>query len=154
MGDDTNHHNDNMSDADQQAAFEAFDQGQKGFLTRSEAVMAVHALSKNPILSDLSSAMNVMGDNISLTNYKALYGKVWPTPEQQEQDLKKLMQMLDHDDNGKVLDGEFRQLLLSNGDVLTHQEVDLLFEEVATDDAGFFKHDQLVDKLVAGHMGH
>jgi len=136
------------------AAFEAFDSGTKGYLTRPEAQMAVHALGKNPIGSELNTAMNPMGDNINFTQFQGLYSKAWPTPEQQEADIRKLMQMLDHDDNGKVLDGEFRQLLLSTGDFLTHQEVDLLFEEVPMDDAGYFRHDQLSDKLVGGHMGH
>lgn len=33
------------------------------------------------------------------------------------------MQMLDHDDNGKVSEAELRQLLITVGEPLTHQEV-------------------------------
>ena len=40
------------------------------------------------------------------------------------------MQLLDHDDNGKVSESELRQLLLTVGDCLSHQEVCPFFSKL------------------------
>jgi len=115
--------------------------------------MAIRALSKNPLESELNAAFQSLSDDISFSQFQAVYGKAWLRPDQQDPDLRKFMQLLDHDDNGKVSESELRQLLLTVGDALSHQEVDLLFEEVPIDDQGYFKHDELVNTLVNGWGG-
>ena len=112
--------------------------------------MAIRALSKNPLESELNSAFSSLPEDISFGQFQAVYGKAWLRPDQQDGDLRKFMQLLDHDDNGKVSESELRQLLLTVGDTLSHQEVDLLFEEIPIDDQGYFKHDELVNSLVSG----
>jgi len=141
------------STKDQQAAFDAFDGNGDGKLSKQECGMAIRALSKNPLESELNSAWASMPDDLSFAQYQQLFSKAWLRPDQQDGDLRKFMQLLDHDDNGKVSESELRQLLLTVGDILTHGEVDLLFEEVPIDDQGYFKHDQLVDTLVTGWSG-
>jgi Ca2+-binding EF-hand superfamily protein len=83
---------------------------------------------------------------LDFNQFTRLASAAFPKPEQQDGDLRKLMQMLDHDDNGKqtlacyltiagkVSEAELRQLLITVGEPLTHQEMDLLFEEVCVDD--------------------
>jgi len=115
--------------------------------------MAIRALSKNPLESELQQAFSSLPDDLSFGQFQSVYGKAWLRPDQQDADLRKFMQLLDHDDNGKVSESELRQLLLTVGDTLSHQEVDLLFEEIPIDDQGYFKFDELVNSLVNGWGG-
>jgi len=96
--------------------------------------------------------LKTLPGDIDFNQFTRLAQQSYPKPEQQEQDLRKLMQMLDHDDNGKVSEAELRQLLITVGESLTHQELDLLFEEVAVDDQGFLRGDELADRLVHAHI--
>jgi hypothetical protein len=60
---------------------------------------------------------------LDFNQFTRLATSAFPKPEQQDGDLRKLMQMLDHDDNGRVSEAELRQLLITVGEPLTHQEV-------------------------------
>jgi len=96
--------------------------------------------------------MSSMPGELDFNAFTKLASSAFPKPEQQDQDLRKLMQMLDHDDNGRVSEAELRQLLITVGEPMTHQEMDLLFEEVAVDDLGFLRGDELVERLVHAHV--
>eukprot|EP01127_Copromyxa_protea_P003628 TRINITY_DN13425_c0_g1_i1.p1 TRINITY_DN13425_c0_g1~~TRINITY_DN13425_c0_g1_i1.p1 ORF type:complete len:144 (-),score=45.81 TRINITY_DN13425_c0_g1_i1:16-447(-) len=139
------------STKEQQECFEAFDSNNDGRLNQEEAATAVRALCRNPTEKELSGVMNTLPGELDFNQFTKLVSAAFPKPEQQDGDLRKLMQMLDHDDNGKVSEAELRQLLITVGDPLSHQEMDLLFEEVAVDDLGFLRGDELVERLVHAH---
>eukprot|EP01126_Amoeba_proteus_P050754 TRINITY_DN6021_c0_g1_i1.p1 TRINITY_DN6021_c0_g1~~TRINITY_DN6021_c0_g1_i1.p1 ORF type:complete len:144 (+),score=21.71 TRINITY_DN6021_c0_g1_i1:221-652(+) len=136
---------------EQQECFAAFDTNQDGRLSQSEAATAVRALGRNPTEKELKAVMSNLSGDIDFNQFTKLAGTAFPKPEQQNGDLLKLMQFLDHDDNGKVNEAELRQLLISVGDSLQHQEMDLLFEEVLVDEQGYLRGEELVERLVHAH---
>jgi len=139
------------STKEQQECFSAFDANNDGRLSQDEASTAVRALCRNPTEKELRAAMSSMPGELDFNQFTKLASQAYPKPEQQDGDLRKLMQMLDHDDNGRVSEAELRQLLITVGEPLTHQEMDLLFEEVAVDDMGYLRGDELVERLVHAH---
>jgi len=79
------------STKDQQAAFDAFDADGDGKLNKSECGMAIRALSKNPLESELQSALSSLPDQLSFGQFQSVYSKAWQRPDQQDADLRKFM---------------------------------------------------------------
>jgi Ca2+-binding EF-hand superfamily protein len=55
------------------------------------------------------------------------------------------------ENNGTIPESELRQMLATVGDAMTHQEIDIVLQDVDVDDLGRINYNQLVDLLVTGN---
>jgi Ca2+-binding EF-hand superfamily protein len=57
--------------------------------------------------------------------FKTAYGKKFKTPGEQDKPMREAFKILDADNDGTISEAELRQMLLTVGEPLTHQEVSL-----------------------------
>jgi len=112
--------------------------------------MAVRAMGKNPTEAELKKATDGLSDNVDFNTFKTLQGKPFPTPQDQDKPCRNAFKLLDADSNGTIPESELRQMLATVGDPMTHQEIDILMEDVEVDDLGRVHYHQLVDLMVTG----
>lgn len=115
--------------------------------------IAVRALGKNPTEKELSDFFESLGKNqvaMDFATFKSCFGKPFKVPYDQDKDMRDAFKILDADGDGTMLESELRQLLLTVGEPMTHQEVDSLMQDVAVDGNGKVQTDKLVDLIVNG----
>jgi calmodulin len=130
--------------------FKAFDLDSDGVITKADCAMGIRALGKNPTEAQLKEAFKGISDNVDLATFKTLYAKSFPTPQEQDKKCRDAFKLLDADNNGTIAESELRQMLATVGDPMTHQEIDILMEDVQVDDLGRVFYHQLVDLMVTG----
>lgn len=87
---------------------------------------------------------------MDFATFKACYGKNFKVPYDQDKEMREAFRILDADNDGTMLESELRQLLLTVGEPMTHQEVDSLMQDVAVDGNGKLQYDKFVDLVVNG----
>jgi Ca2+-binding EF-hand superfamily protein len=130
--------------------FKAFDLDGDGCITRVDLAMGVRALGKNPTEAQYKEAVKGLSDNVDLATFKTIFGKPFPSPQDQDKKCRDAFKLLDADNNGTIAESELRQMLATVGDPMTHQEIDILMEDVDVDDLGRVFYHQLVDLMVTG----
>lgn len=115
--------------------------------------MAVRALGKNPTEKELESFFDSLGKNqmaIDFATFKSCFSKPFRTPYDQDKEMRDAFKILDADGDGTILESELRQILLTVGEAMTHQEVDALMQDVSVDGNGKIQYDKFVDLIVNG----
>ena len=131
--------------------FAAFDVDGDGAISKADLAMGVRALGKNPTEAELKEAFKGTDDNVDFATFKSFYEKKFPSPQSQDKDARAAFKLLDAENNGTIPESELRQMLATVGDALTHQEIDIVMQDVDVDDLGRVNYNQLVDLLVTGH---
>eukprot|EP01129_Flabellula_baltica_P017642 TRINITY_DN9841_c0_g1_i1.p1 TRINITY_DN9841_c0_g1~~TRINITY_DN9841_c0_g1_i1.p1 ORF type:complete len:152 (+),score=45.95 TRINITY_DN9841_c0_g1_i1:31-486(+) len=132
--------------------YDAFDMGGHGVIPRDVAATGIRALGLNPTEKEINDAFDRAGsNNIDFGTFKTLYeNNSFATPDMQDDACRKAFKLLDAENDGTIPESELRQMLSTVGEVLTHQEVDLLMEDVQVDSQGRVHYDELVNLLVTG----
>jgi len=130
--------------------FVAFDVDNDGCISKADLAMGIRALGKNPTEAQLKDALKGIDENVDLATFKTIYAKPFPSPQDQDKACRNAFKLLDADNNGTIPESELRQMLATVGDAMTHQEIDILMEDVEVDDLGRVHFHQLVDLMVTG----
>lgn len=90
-------------------------------------------------------------ENIDFGAFKKIHDRnSFKTPYEQENDCRNAFKLLDAENDGTIPESELRQMLSTVGDVLTHQEVDLLMEDLEVDSQGRVHYEELLQLVVTG----
>eukprot|EP01125_Pyxidicula_operculata_P021594 TRINITY_DN8405_c0_g1_i1.p1 TRINITY_DN8405_c0_g1~~TRINITY_DN8405_c0_g1_i1.p1 ORF type:complete len:167 (+),score=47.60 TRINITY_DN8405_c0_g1_i1:55-501(+) len=130
--------------------FQAFDVDADGVISKPDLAMAIRALGKNPTEADLKKIFSEITDNVDFGTLSNVYKKQLPTPQDQDKPCRNAFKLLDADNNGTIPESELRQMLATVGDAMSHQEIDILMEDVDVDELGRVHYHQLVDLMVSG----
>jgi len=101
--------------------------------------------------------MNAFFDSLGSTqmsmdfaSFKQAFDKPFKVPYDQDKDMRDAFKILDADGDGTIQESELRQMLLTIGEPMSHQEVDQLLLDIPVDANGKVPYDKLVDLLVNG----
>ncbi|XP_049851313.1 myosin regulatory light chain-like [Schistocerca gregaria] len=133
------------------AVFEDVDLNNDGYITRQELALAIRALGKNPTEKELDAVFAELGkdqQSIDFGSFKHAFGKPFSSPFDQDKAMRDAFKILDTENDGTILESELRQILLTVGDAMTHEEVDSILENITVDSSGKVQYDKLVDLLV------
>jgi len=133
-----------------QACFQAFDVDADGVISKADLAMAIRALGKNPTEKQLKEELKSISDNVDFGTFKLFFGKPFPSPQDQDKPCRNAFKLLDADNNGTIPESELRQMLATVGDAMSHQEIDILMEDVDVDEMGRVHYHALVDLMVTG----
>jgi Ca2+-binding EF-hand superfamily protein len=142
------------SATDLKDCFAAFDTDNDGLITKKDLALCIRAMGKNPTEAEFKALLDEFGKSVEMIDFgmfKTAYGKKFKTPAEQDKPMRDAFKILDADNDGTITEAELRQMLLTVGEPLTHQEVDILMADVEVDVNGKVKYDNLVDKLVHGY---
>ena len=131
--------------------FQAFDVDGDGAISKADLAMGIRALGKNPTEAELKEALAGVDDNVDFGIFKSFYGKKFQSPQQQDKPARKAFQLLDAENNGTIPESDLRQMLATVGDAMSHQEIDILMQDVEVDDLGRVHYNGLVDMMVTAH---
>eukprot|EP01128_Nolandella_sp_AFSM9_P010687 TRINITY_DN7433_c1_g1_i1.p1 TRINITY_DN7433_c1_g1~~TRINITY_DN7433_c1_g1_i1.p1 ORF type:complete len:165 (-),score=61.77 TRINITY_DN7433_c1_g1_i1:78-524(-) len=131
--------------------FVAFDVDGDGAISKADLAMGIRALGKNPTETELKAALENVDDNVDFGAFKSFYNKKFSSPQQQDKEARKAFALLDAESNGTIPESELRQMLATVGDAMTHQEIDILMQDVEVDAMGRVSYNSMVDLMVTGH---
>lgn len=84
---------------------------------------------KNPTEAEFKALLEEFGKTVEMIDFsmfKTAYSKKFKTPMEQDKPMRDAFKFLDADNDGTISEAELRQMLLTVGEPLTHQEVILL----------------------------
>jgi len=140
--------------AEQQDCFKAFDLDNDGLITKKDLGTCIRALGKNPTETEFNDLLKEFGSTVEMIDFglfKQGYSKKFKTPVEQDRDMRNAFKILDADNDGTLPETELRQMLLTVGEPLSHQDVDALMSDIEVDGNGKVRYDAFVDKLVSGY---
>jgi len=103
-----------------------------------------------PTSKQLREELKSISDNVDFGTFKLFFGKPFPSPQEQDKPCRNAFKLLDADNNGTIPESELRQMLATVGDAMSHQEIDILMEDVDVDEMGRVHYHALVDLMVTG----
>lgn len=110
-------------------------------------------VGKNPTEKEMNAFFDSLGPtqmSMDFASLKSAFDKPFKAPFDQDKDMRDAFKILDADGDGTILESELRQMLLTIGEAMTHQEVDQLMSDVIVDNNGKVSYDKFVDMLVNG----
>jgi Ca2+-binding EF-hand superfamily protein len=113
----------------------------------------VGMIGKNPTEKEMNAFFESCGPtqlSMDFASFKTAFGKPFKAPYDQDKDMRDAFKILDSDGDGTILESELRQMLLTIGEAMTHQEVDQLLQDITVDANGKVQYDKFVDMLVNG----
>lgn len=87
---------------------------------------------------------------MDFASFKTAFDKPFRSPFDQDKEMRDAFKILDADGDGTILESELRQMLLTIGEAMSHQEVDQLLQDVVVDNNGKVQYDKFIDMLVNG----
>lgn len=108
---------------------------------------------KNPTEKEMQAFFDSQGKtqmSMDFASYKAAFDKPFRSPFDQDKEMRDAFKILDADGDGTIQESELRQMLLTIGEALNHQEVDQLMESVEIRSDGKVAYDKFIDMLVNG----
>ena len=137
--------------AEIKSCFDCFDEESRGSITKEQAATAIRALGYNPLEGELENHLKSAGDNIDFATFKRLYeNNPFKRPEEQDELARKAFRELDADGDGTVPETELRQMLISIGEQMAHNEVDICLEDIKVDNQGRVHYEEFITLLVTG----
>jgi len=133
-------------------AFKVFDQDDDGLIQADQIGTIIRALGKNPFEADVQEIIKEAGGNTALVNLEkvsAFYKRKFPKPEDQERGMRDAFVALDKDGNGTIMEAEFRQLLTTLGEPLSHKEVEAILRDLEVGPDGTILYDKFIDLIVS-----
>eukprot|EP01130_Rhizamoeba_saxonica_P000938 TRINITY_DN1081_c0_g1_i1.p1 TRINITY_DN1081_c0_g1~~TRINITY_DN1081_c0_g1_i1.p1 ORF type:complete len:150 (-),score=49.56 TRINITY_DN1081_c0_g1_i1:38-487(-) len=132
-------------------AFDSFDDDQTGSLNQTDAVLALRSLGKNPMEDELRDYLEGYGDSFDFGTFTDFYNNnSFAKPRHQEDGCRNAFKILDQDNDGTIAEAELRQMLATVGDHLTHQEVDVIMEDVRVDQSGRVHYEDFIAMIING----
>eukprot|EP00029_Vermamoeba_vermiformis_P005354 TRINITY_DN183_c0_g1_i1.p1 TRINITY_DN183_c0_g1~~TRINITY_DN183_c0_g1_i1.p1 ORF type:complete len:180 (+),score=52.92 TRINITY_DN183_c0_g1_i1:84-542(+) len=134
--------------------FTAFDTDNDGLISKKDMATCIRALGKNPTETEIEEVLKEFGGSVEAIDFglfKTAYGKKFKTPVEQDKAMRDAFKILDAENDGTIAESELRQMLLTVGEPLSHQEVDSLMADIEVDNNGRVRYDTFVDKLVSGY---
>jgi len=120
-------------------------------IDEQQCATAIRALGYNPLDVELETHLSSASDNISFDQFKRFYeGNPFKRPDEQDDPARQAFRILDSDGDGTLPETELRQMLITLGECMNHNEVDLIMEDVKIDSQGRVHYDEFVTLLVTG----
>lgn len=124
-----------MDDPEAKRAFDIYDSGGQGTLSKEDSVQALRVYGLNPteadiqtIYSDFSSA-----EGFQLTDFGKLIEKCKATSKTNKEDVTKYFESFVRGEDGKADVRELKAALTGSGDALSDNEVDEAFSKFASE---------------------
>lgn len=108
---------------------------------------------KNPTEKEMNAFFESLGPtqmSMDFASFKSAFDKPFKQPFDQDKEMRDAFKILDSDGDGTILESELRQMLLTIGEPMSHQEVDQLLQDIQVDNNGKVPYDKFVDLLVNG----
>jgi len=136
-----------LSEAEVNSARECFAIfGRQHKLPRENLGKALRSLGANPSNKDLSEiiASLRLPEMITFEEFKMALSSDYSAPDTAEE-IREAFGVFDRDGEGSVAVSELRHVLLSMGEKLTGEEVDLILKEANVDEDGKIRYEQFVE---------
>lgn len=114
-------------------------------LPREDLGKALRSLGANPSNQDLQKIVTEMRvpDPLSLDDFLMVMEKDFPPPDSEEE-IREAFGVFDKDGEGTISSSELKHVLMTMGEKLTLEEVELIIREADIDEEGQIRYEQFV----------
>jgi len=134
-----------------QACYDAFDKGKDNKITKEQTQSCIRALGYNPREKEIEDYLKDAGEDIDFGTFKGLYDRnPFQRPDQQTDECLQAFKLLDGENDGTINESELRQMLSTIGDILSHDEVNVIMEDIGVDQQGRVHYEEFITLLATG----
>ncbi|KAA0187132.1 putative Calmodulin A [Hyalella azteca] len=114
-------------------------------LPRNNLGKALRSLGANPSNQDLQQMIAKMRvpDPLSLQDFLSVLEQDFPPPDSEEE-IREAFGVFDKDGEGTISASELKHVLMTMGEKLTQEEVELIVREADVDEEGQIRYEQFV----------
>ncbi|KAB7495515.1 Calmodulin [Armadillidium nasatum] len=122
---------------------------QEGKLYLKDLGLALRSLGYNPSNSEVQDIVLKFGatTHIDFNRFKELLREDLPAPNTEEE-LREAFGIFDRDGEGTISSHELKHILMSSGERLTEEEVNMMIREAEVDPDGHVHYEQFVQAMV------
>lgn len=123
--------------------------GKNGQIPTSELGMALRSLGVNPTNSEVTALAAEIGNppTVDFNTFLKLLSKDF-TPADSAEEIREAFGVFDRDGNGCISATELKHVLMTMGEKLTEDEVEIMIREADIDGEGHIHYEQFIDIMV------
>ncbi|XP_037786655.1 calmodulin-like [Penaeus monodon] len=113
---------------------------------------ALRSMARNPSNAEVKALVQELGNpaGISLETFVGLLGRDF-TPADSPEEIREAFGVFDKDGNGVISANELKHVLMTMGEKLSQEEVDIMIREADIDGDGHIKYEQFVDLMTKSY---